>query len=138
MSSRLLTILALSLCPNAAIAAEQGTCLPTDVARLLANKGSYEGKQVCVSGYVKIQFEGNEMYHGESAVWLDFYGQELSEAASDRIDKQLAKWKQLYQYKCVVVVGRFSTKLTGHFGMWPGGIDQIESIGKGSDCPVNK
>jgi hypothetical protein len=112
--------------------------LSVNVHQLLKSKNKYDQKMVCAIGLLRVEFEGSQLSLEESKVWLQFFeGPEYTDDSIDRDTKRMKEWERLYQNECVIVRGRFDTKNTGHFGMWPAGIDKIESITKTSQSVCN-
>jgi hypothetical protein len=96
---------------------------PVDVSliQLIANPKDYDGKNVRVIGFVRLEFEGNAIYlheddfkHGvmKNGLWLD--------APKEMFEKQ-ADFNQKY----VLIEGTFNAKMTGHLGLWSGSIQKI-------------
>lgn len=98
---------------------------PIDVSlvSLIATPNDFDGKQVRLKGFARVEFEGTAIYlhrddylHGisKNGLWLDL----------DPAGKSLASVDKRY----VLVEGVFSKKEQGHFGMWSGSIKQITRI----------
>jgi hypothetical protein len=99
------------------------TAEPTGVSlvQLIANPKTYDGIQVRVIGFLRIQFEGNAFYlHqddfkdgiAKNGLWVDVSDQMLGSRA--QLDR-----------KYVLIEGTFDTKMTGHMGLWSGSIQRI-------------
>ena len=99
---------------------------PVDVSliTLIATPADFDGKQVRVKGFARVEFEGNAIYlhrddylHGitKNGLWLDLEMASGKSAAS--ADKRY-----------VLVEGVFSMREQGHFGMWSGSIKHITRI----------
>ena len=128
----LILVATLSLWPFLSFASEERDCgTSVNVEQLLKNKNDYDEKMLCVTGLLHIEFEGDELRFRKSTVWLTFYeGPDYTKESIDRDEKRMNNWKEKFQDQCVVVHGRFLLKETGHFGMWPAGIDRIVNITK--------
>ena len=129
---KLFLIMCCGLWPHLSVGSPEKDCLlSVNVDQLLKNKDQYDQKIVCITGLLRIQFEGNQLSLNKSKVWLEFFeGPEYTNESIDRDEKRMKEWEHLYQNRCVVVRGRFNSRNTGHFGMWPAGIDNIESVTK--------
>ncbi|MDR7298870.1 hypothetical protein J2X16_004238 [Pelomonas aquatica] len=99
---------------------------PIDVSliNLIATPADFDGKQVRVKGFARVEFEGNAIYlhrddylYGitKNGIWLDLEKASNKSAAS--ADKRY-----------VLIEGVFSMKEQGHFGMWSGSIKHITRI----------
>lgn len=110
---------------------------PTDVSivQLIANPERYDGQQVRVIGFLRLEFEGNAIYlHREdyersilqNSIWIDL---------TDSQENSAAKLNNSY----VLVEGKFDVRQKGHFGMWPGSLQQVRrldswSVSRGKRC----
>lgn len=131
--ARIVVIAFSSFWPLLALASATNCPSSANVEQLLKSKYRYDQKTVCVTGLLRIEFEGSQLSLHESKVWLQFFEwPEHTNESIDRDEKRMKEWERSYQDQCVVVRGRFSLKATGHFGMWPGGIDRIERITRAS------
>ncbi|MDR2625625.1 MAG: hypothetical protein LBC37_04770 [Zoogloeaceae bacterium] len=107
--------------------------------QLIANPEKYHGKNVLVSGFLHLEFEGHALYlHRDDAlhhlsrngIWVDWYdweegdGEEKLRARNEFFDRFLLPHNDQY----VVMEGIFNAKNTGHFGLWSGGIEQIKRV----------
>ena len=99
---------------------------PLDVSliNLIATPADFDGKQVRVKGFARVEFEGSAIYlhrddylYGiaKNGLWLDLEMASSKSAAS--ADKRY-----------VLIEGVFSMKEQGHFGMWSGSIKHISRI----------
>lgn len=124
------------LWPQLSGASSEKDCpLSANVEQLLKNKKQYDQKMACVTGRLRVKFEANQLSLGKSKVWLEFFGgPEYTDESIDRDEKRVKAWERLYQNQCVVVRGRFNLKQTGHLGMWPAGIDNIESVTRAGEA----
>ena len=95
--------------------------LNVSLISLIAAPKEFDGKQVRIIGFARLEFEGNAIYlhqedylHGitKNGLWLDV------ELASKK-----AAMKANNRY--VIVEGIFSMKDQGHFGMWSGSIQKV-------------
>lgn len=99
---------------------------PIDVSliTLIAKPADFDGKQVRVKGFARVEFEGNAIYlhrddylYGitKNGLWLDLEMVPSKSAAG--ADKRY-----------VLVEGVFSMEEQGHFGLWSGSIKHITRI----------
>jgi hypothetical protein len=105
------------------------------IIELIANPTKYEGKQVQIIGFLRLEFEGNAIYlHQEdfehaifrNAIWID--------RPADLSEKQTAEVNNKY----VICQGTFKAGEHGHMGMFSGSLTQItrlESLGVQSGGP---
>ena len=88
--------------------------------RLIATPEKYHDKEIIVSGYLNLQFEGNAIYiHKQdyengltkNGLWVNF---------SEEVPKvQISDANGKY----VMLRGTFDMERTGHFGLWSGTIN---------------
>ena len=101
-------------------------CTEYDVSivDLLAHPAAFHGRQVRLSGFVRLEFEGTAVYLGRddyeyglsrNGLWLDVPHEQFMRAGA---------WRGGY----ATVVGTFDATLTGHFGMWSGGLREITRL----------
>jgi hypothetical protein len=93
--------------------------------RLIATPEKYHDKEIIVSGYLNLQFEGNAIYiHKQdyengltkNGLWVNF---------SEEVPKvQISDANGKY----VMLRGTFDMERTGHFGLWSGTINKIVSV----------
>jgi hypothetical protein len=95
------------------------------MVELLANPLMYDGKQVQIIGFLRLEFEGDAIYlHREdfehaiskNAIWVG-RPKDFSEKQTAEVDK-----------KYVICEGTFSAKEHGHMGMFSGSITQITRL----------
>lgn len=93
----------------------------TSLIALIANPEKHHGKIVRVIGYVRLEFEGTEIYvhHdfdkfgiSDNALWLEI---------TDDIRKNATK----YDRKYVILQGRFNAERKGHMALNSGAIEAI-------------
>ena len=91
------------------------------LTRVIANPDQYDGKVVRVTGFVKLEFEGNAIYvHQDdferhvfkNALWID---------VSPAMQKHQADLDERY----VLVEGVFNAQMKGHMGVFAGSIQRI-------------
>ncbi|HLP08077.1 MAG TPA: hypothetical protein VK178_07915 [Opitutaceae bacterium] len=91
------------------------------IIRLIASPENYEGKCVQVTGFLRIEFEGNALYlaetdyrHriGKNGLWVD---------ASDERLRELSNFSGHY----VLIEGVFEPDDTGHMGAFSGAIRDV-------------
>ena len=99
---------------------------PIDVSliTLIAKPAEFDGKQVRVTGFARVEFEGNAIYlhrddylYGitKNGLWLDL--EMVSSKLAAGADKRY-----------VLIEGVFSMEEQGHFGMWSGSIKHTTRI----------
>jgi hypothetical protein len=93
------------------------------IAALVANPSQYDGREVLVSGYLHLEFEGNAIYFHEedyrygivqNGLWVS-WRKGASPSPQDGCQSN----------RYVQVRGTFSAKETGHMGLWSGSIKDI-------------
>lgn len=91
------------------------------LVQLVANPEKYDGKRVAVIGFLKLQFEGNELFiHrddwengiSKNGVWVD-----VNSAVSEHAEELNEHY--------VLIVGTFSATNKGHMGMASGSIASV-------------
>ena len=96
---------------------------PLDVSlvQLIASPKDYDGKIVRLIGFMRLEFEGNAIYlhqddykHSisKNGLWID-------------VTEDMQKRKAELDRKYVLIEGAFDAKMTGHLGMFSGGIQKI-------------
>lgn len=99
--------------------------LDVSIVELLANPLRYDGKQVQVIGFLRLEFEGDAIYlHREdyqyaiskNALWVD-RPKDLSGKQTTAVDK-----------KYVICEGTFSAREHGHMGMFSGTLTHITRL----------
>lgn len=111
--------------PQCAVVASEHdtTCVlfAPSLIEIIARPELYDGKQVRVTGFANLEFEGNSLYVGRedylqmlfrNGLWLD-----ISDTLARRFSKQLPGY--------FVVEGEFSSRDHGHLGMWSGAIKNV-------------
>lgn len=88
---------------------------------LIANPEAKQGRQVLVSGYLTLDFEGRALYLHED----DYRHSQYKNGLWVNIDRE--KYQQ-YDGQYVVVEGEFNAADTGHMGLWSGALTNIERI----------
>lgn len=95
------------------------------VIELIANPSRYDGKQVQLIGFLRLEFEGNALYlHQEdfehaisrNAIWID--------RPTDLSDKQTLEINNRY----VICQGTFKAGEHGHMGMFSGSLTHISRL----------
>jgi hypothetical protein len=104
------------------------------VKQLLLNADKYNGKSVFVSAVAFIELENMALCstrtkgRGNSCVWLEIdAGPYESPSDRHRYEQALAYWAKFHG-KQVKVRGTFTSGESGHFGMWPGAIEQVSEV----------
>ena len=94
------------------------------LVELIANPKRFHNDRVGVSGFLSLEFEGNQLYlHREdyeqglsrNAVWI--------EASPEMMER-----KEEIDLRYVRLLGRFNAKNHGHMGHWVGAIERVEWI----------
>jgi hypothetical protein len=107
-------------CVQPLVAAEP---LHVSLIQLIANPKQYDGKVVVVTGFVRLEFEGNAIYlHQDdykhritkNGLWID-------------VSSDIRKRQKDYEQKYVLLVGTFNANQAGHLGLWSGSIQNISS-----------
>lgn len=92
--------------------------------QLVANPEKYDGKQIRIIGFLRIEFEGNALYvHKEdyeigllkNAIWVD---------VTPEMKKEQSKFSMHY----VLIEGVFSASEKGHMGAFSGSIKHINRV----------
>ena len=95
------------------------------IVRLIANPERYDGKQVQLIGFLRIEFEGTALYlHREdyergiekNALWINI-PTGMSKAQADAVNGQY-----------VICLGTFDAAHHGHMGLFSGEIKNIERL----------
>jgi hypothetical protein len=95
------------------------------IVELLANPLTYDGKQVQIIGFLRLEFEGDALYlHREdfehaiskNAIWVD-RPKDLSKKQTAEVDK-----------KYVICEGTFNARGHGHMGMFSGSLTHITRL----------
>lgn len=112
----------LVLLPNSAAKARS----PLDVSmiQLIANPQQFNGRQVRLIAYLRLEFEGDALYlHRE-----DFTRGMTSNALWIALDDKQLKASRTLNNGYVLVEGVFSSTDKGHLGMFSGAIDQVTRL----------
>jgi hypothetical protein len=109
-----------------------GNAQDVSILELLANPFRYDGKQVQVIGFLRLEFEGDAIYlHHEdfeyaiskNAIWLD-RPKDFSEKQTSEVDK-----------KYVICEGTFNAREHGHMGMFSGSLTHITRLERWGPAP---
>ncbi|MDP3543694.1 MAG: hypothetical protein Q8T11_14595 [Elusimicrobiota bacterium] len=118
-------LLALGLFGSLVLPAHSAEHLDVSLIQLIANPKAYDGKLVRVTGYVRLEFEGNGVFlHSEdykyritkNGLWID---------APENIRKSPKTFKKEFNRKFVLIEGTFSATMKGHKDAWSGSIQKI-------------
>jgi hypothetical protein len=126
MKSFLLSMIFLLLAATLASSAPPAARFPEEVSllQLIATPEKYNGKNISVVGFLRVEFEGNALYlHQEdyeqrihkNSVWLGFEPKAIEEAKS-------------LSMHYVFLVGTFDSVDKGHRAMFSGSIKQIGDL----------
>jgi hypothetical protein len=106
------------------IPSKAGPPLQVSLIQLIANPEKYDGKDISVLGFLRIEFEGNALYfHREdyeigllkNAIWVD---------VTPEMKKDQSKFSMHY----VLIEGTFSASERGHMGAFSGSIKHINRV----------
>jgi hypothetical protein len=93
--------------------------------QLIANPQAYDNKRVRITGYLRLEFEGNSIYlHREdfdyaltkNALWID--------VPKDMTNNQM----RIVNNQYVICTARFRAGLHGHMGMNSGTVDEVTRL----------
>ena len=107
----------LLLCVSICADAQQNVTM----TQLIANPKTYDGKNIRVIGFLRLEFEGNVLYgHREdyenallgNGIWVD-------------ANNEIIKSKKDINLKYVLFEGIFSSTDKGHMDMWSGSLTNI-------------
>ncbi|HKS67676.1 MAG TPA: hypothetical protein VJR26_10595 [Candidatus Acidoferrales bacterium] len=118
-----LVVLCLVACAVAGAAVAQE---PADVSmvQLIANPSAFNGKLIRVTGFLRLEFEGNELYlHRDDYVHSVYKNGLWLELSRDESAKNM-RLDQDY----VTVIGVFDSRDQGHNGLTSGAIVKIQRI----------
>lgn len=117
---------------------DAGSQVPQNLSmiELIANPDKFDGRLISVTGYLRVQFEGDALYlhqedylHGltKNSLWIE---------RSDEVVEQLESLDSNY----IVIAGLFNAKNRGHMNMHSGSIRHIGKFGLWSkpNCPRSK
>ena len=96
---------------------------PVDVTlvQLIANPEKFDGKSIRVIGFLRLEFEGNELYlHRE-----DYENAILGDGIWVDVTPEMTKQKETLNMHYVLLEGTFSAGDRGHMGMSSGSIKAI-------------
>lgn len=104
------------------------------LAALIANPDAFHGKALWVIAHATIDFENmtacpseNETQAG-SCLWLNVDdGPFQTDQDYVRYQSKLQIWRQ-FNLQTVAIRATFDKTETGHFGMWPGGLDNVMEV----------
>lgn len=102
--------------------------LPT----LIKNPNAYDSKLIEIEGFYRSEFERSALYRNRTneeegrALWLDFDGIDSLIEVNSHINliETPAEFEKINQRR-IRVRGTFNMKLTGHLGLYFGGIENI-------------
>lgn len=95
---------------------------PIDVTlvQLIANPEKFDGKQIRVIGFLRLEFEGNVLYlHRED------YENSLFDGIWVDVTPEITKERKTLNMHYVLLEGIFSSSERGHMDMWSGSIKNI-------------
>jgi hypothetical protein len=122
VTRRALIASALSLASPAFARAQEN--IDTSIIRLIVSPEKYQGQVVRLIGFLRLEFEGDAIYlhqddyiHNitKNGLWVD---------RNDLVNNA----SKLINDRYVLIEGTFDAHLTGHFGMWSGGIVDVRRI----------
>ena len=92
--------------------------------QLIATPEKYEGKTVLITGFLRLEFEGNSICMHREDCDQNLYQNSLWVNPS----KDLFAHSQELNNHYITLVGVFTAKRNGHMGLWPGEISIISYI----------
>jgi len=95
--------------------------LTVSMIQLIANPKHYDGKVVRVSGFVKLEFEGNAIYLHED----DYKHAILKDGLWIDVTEDMRKHEAELDQKYLLIEGTFDATDTGHMGLFSGSIKKI-------------
>ena len=101
----------------------RGRLPDNSLIQLIANPKKYHKKQVTVSGFLQIEFEGDALYfHQEDAQFMI-----TENAVWVELSDEMRTNSQKFNNKYVSISGVFNAKENGHFNMFSGTIEDVSS-----------
>ena len=128
-------LFAVLLCATTSSSASTPECGErVSLAKLIANPDTYHGKTLWVVANVTIEFEnmtacpsGVEV-EMKKCLWLDIDdGPYKTDQDYARYQSKLRTWTR-FNRETVAIRAMFDKTLTGHFGMWPGGLRRVTEM----------
>ena len=107
-------------------AQETETIIPTTLKELKENPEKYHDKKIAISGYLNLEFEGNALYASKSDCNARFYNKGAYLHIST--EKRYALKDKDVNHIYVSLTATFRKDMKGHFGLWLGGLTDIENI----------
>lgn len=105
------------------------------LARLIAKPNAYHGKALWVVVYATTEFENMTACPSESdtqinhCLWLNIDdGPYKTDQDYARYESKLKIWKQHFNRQTVAIRATFDKTDTGHFSMWPGGLNKVTEV----------
>lgn len=96
--------------------------------QLIANPEQFNGKDVCVIGFLHLEFEGDAVYSHRD----DYEYSILKNSVSINLsESQIHSWRKL-SGGYVIIQGRFNSVEQGHFGARSGSLQNITRLGNWS------
>jgi hypothetical protein len=96
------------------------------IVQLLAHRDRYHGQRVQVKGFLTVEFESTAIYLSKddaeygltrNGFWVDF-----------NTDKIAPSSQQQYDWKYVLLEGRFDKDDRGHLSLWQGTIEEVDRV----------
>jgi hypothetical protein len=121
---------------NEAMQTKESSGTITSLVKLIATPDKLDGRQIMVTGFMNIEFEGNAIYlHKDdfdnglysNGLWIDLTKEQKKEIDSLNLNRNY-----------VLLEGTFNAKGFGHMGLWSGEIKDIVRITNwgGSKPPI--
>ena len=107
-----------------AAGAQESEPVTVSLVQLIATPERYDGKRVLVDGFVWLEFEGDAVYLHKDDYEHALYKNGLWLDVPERYEKQRRTLRGRY----ALVVARFDAGSKGHFGMWSGGLRDVERL----------
>jgi hypothetical protein len=93
------------------------------LVQLIAAPEKYEGKVVMVTGFARLEFEGNAIYLHKDDYQYGLYKNGLWLDANECKSRNGKNFAEGY----AMVIGRFTSNFRGHRDLWSGAIRDVES-----------
>ena len=118
----LLAFISLTGCSSPVAPQSHAEIADVSLIRLLASPDRYEGKLVRVSGFVRLQFEGNAIYlHQE-----DFQHHLTSNGLWLGDVKCVGRGGKDVKSGYAIVEGKFTATSRGHMNLWSGELSDVQ------------
>jgi len=134
MNSTLARLLFVAILVSPSVSANDEMGVSVSFINLIATPEKYTGKLVYITGYLSLKFENMTICQtkyslsSHDCLWLSIDpGPYETYADMHRYDAARRKW-QKFNHKMVSIRGIFDVAVTGHGGMYPGGIKDVRNV----------